>query len=324
MLRLECKILIADGFVFNYANLIEIEESSEDLTVKCTIRFPKKNGVEENEIVNGTSPLFKRGDRVQVYMGYFPELKKAFDGFISDVALRYPMEIKCEDGMFTLKQTPARKFTGENVTLRQLLTAILPAGYVFNTIDANVGDWRVSGNAVVTNVLDELRSNHAIYSRFVEGVLYVGLYYQPELQNTETFYFEKNIINCDNLDYQLKENVKVKVKVNAFRSDNKKVVPYEIGDLDGDLRTINLYNVPAADVEAIALKEIDRLKYTGYKGDFETFGEPFVRPGDAAKLISTLLPERNGTYLINSVTRSWGVEGYRQTIGIDAILNTTT
>jgi hypothetical protein len=252
-------------------------------------------------------------------------MKKAFRGFITSINPKFPLEITCEDEMWKLKKTQARKIprtengktiTGQAMTLKELLTAILPEGYKFTAIDANVGDWRVSGNANVTNVLKELRTQ-GIYARIVNGKLYVGLAVDPATQKTQAFYFEQNVIDDSALKYQLAEDVKVKVKVNAGYSNNKKIVPYEFGDEDGDLRTINLFNVPEKDIINAANRELERLKYTGYKGTFTTFGEPFVNAGDAAAMISTQIPERNGNYLVKSVRRTWGVNGYRQEVELE-------
>jgi hypothetical protein len=324
MLRNTCLIKIGDSIEYRYANTIEVEEGWEGLTDTARIVFPRKTSMKGSRtVVGGLTPLFKRGDPVEIYLGYYPNQELLYQGFVSEINVKIPLEVRCEDEMWNLKQTQARKVprtgvTGKGLTLKQLLTAILPDGYSFDAIDTNVGDWRISGNANVSNVLEELRSKHKIFSRIVNGKLYSGLAFIPELQKTRKFYFERNIIDWSDLRYQLAEDVRVKVKVNAFYPDNKKVEPYEFGDLDGDLRTINLYNVPAADIQTAANRELERLKYTGYRGSFVTFGEPTVNSGDVVSLFSTELPERNGKYLVKKVVRSFSESGYRQKIEIEA------
>ena len=322
MLRLECKILIADPvtlkpkYEYSYAHSIETSGGFADLTDTAKITLPRQNGLEDKNILNGINPLFKRGDKIEIWLGYFPTLKKAFTGYITQILPKIPMTILCEDEMWPLKKTSARKFTTNGCKLKELLTGILPVGFNFNALDINVGPWRVSEHSNVTNVLKELRTQ-SIYARMINGVLYAGLAVIPADQQTQIFYFEQNVIDDSSLEFQLVEEVKVKIKVNVFYPDNRKVAPYEFGDENGDLRTINLYNVPEADLKSAADRELARLKYTGYRGSFTTFGEPFIRPGDAAAMVSTIIPERNGNYLVKSVKRTFGMSGYRQEVELE-------
>ena len=305
--------------MYLFANNIDVEESWDNLTKKCKIILPYKASFKNAYLVNSSADaIFKRGDKINIRCGYFPKLTTIFQGYISQINIDTPVELECEDEMWILKQTTTKKFTGTNIKLTTLLTAILPPTVKFKALDVNVGDWRISDNANVSNVLEELRSKHSIFSQFIDGVLYVGLAVTGTVkQNTEKFVFESQIIDASDLKYQLKEDVKVKIKVNVFYPDNKKVEPIEIGDPEGDLRTINLYNVPQADVVEIAKRELERVKYTGYHGSFLTFGEPYVRPGDIANLYSSVIKDRNGNYLIKSVSRNWGMEGYRQKIELE-------
>jgi len=75
-----------------------------------------------------------------------------------------------------------------------------------------------------------------------------------------------------------------------------------------------MYNATAAGMREFANARLTEVKFTGYVGSFTTFGEPYVRPGDVAKLTSTKLPERDGNYIIASVKRNFGINGYRQEI----------
>ena len=53
---------------------------------------------------------------------------------------------------------------------------------------------------------------------------------------------------------------------------------------------------------------IKENKYTGYRGEVETFGEPLMLHGDRAKITSTKLPVRDGTFLIKKVKRVYSVD----------------
>jgi hypothetical protein len=120
-------------------------------------------------------------------------------------------------------------------------------------------------------------------------------------------------INSNYLQYQRAEDVIVKVKVTSMLPNNTTLTA-EAGDEDGEQRTYHYYNVTSqADLQKIADQRVSDQKYTGFSGWFETFGQPYLKHGDRCKIISKKLPERNGTYLIRSVRRKFGVNvGYRQ------------
>ena len=43
--------------------------------------------------------------------------------------------------------------------------------------------------------------------------------------------------------------------------------------------------------------------------------------GDQVTLVDSVLPERNGTYLVRSVTTNFGLRGYRQRVELDIRLD---
>ncbi len=101
--------------------------------------------------------------------------------------------------------------------------------------------------------------------------------------------------------------------------DNTKSEPIEFGDPDGNQITIHKYNMDAKSLEFAAKEWIKENKYTGYRGEVETFGEPVMNHGDRAKITSDKLPERDGIYLIKKVKRIYGVnEGNHQIFTLGA------
>ena len=124
---------------------------------------------------------------------------------------------------------------------------------------------------------------------------------------------EEVCINSNYLQYQRAEDVTVKVKCISMLPNNTKLEA-EAGDEEGEQRTYHYYNITSqAELKNIAEKRVLEQKYTGFAGWFETFGEPYLRHGDVCKITSTKLPERNGSYLVSSVRRKFGVGvGYRQ------------
>ena len=97
--------------------------------------------------------------------------------------------------------------------------------------------------------------------------------------------------------------------------DNSKI-EVEVGDTEGDVRTLHFYNLAKAELEKIAEESIKTLRYDGYSGSFLTFGQPMVNHGDIVE-IEDLKYNRAGQYLVKRVLRTFGAQGYRQKIYLD-------
>lgn len=324
-------------YVFDFCHSVEIEESFEHLTNTCKITLPRNINLDGLPVFNGESQIFSRGDQVKIEMGYYPEIRTVFTGWISFIGSTTPIEIECEDDMFLLKNTPANypdkskltivtrsrkkgtllkraKVIVPEATLKQLLDFILPDDIEFECLDVNLGKFRCS-NVSVAKVLDKLLDEYGLFSTFKDRKLYVGFQSNAGETNTEEFEFERNIFDDHSLEFQKAEDVQYLVKVISIDKDNNKT-EVTAGDPDGPQRTYHLYSATKADMQTYADLKLQEVKYTGYSGEFTTFGEPHVRPGDIAKLVSKKYPERNGNYLIPTVKRSNGVDGYRQIISI--------
>lgn len=322
MLRPIVKITFTkeDGsfYEFDFVNSVEINSSYENFTDTAKIVLPRKLSFEGKDLFSGANALFKRGDQVKIELGYYPNLVTRFEGYISYVNGSLPVEIECEDKMFLLKQTTVSKYAVASTSLKDLLTAVLPSNIEFNALDVQLGSFRIS-NVTVSKILDTLKSDYGFYSYFVNGILHVGLPSDASDTVTEEFLFEKTIIDDSELKYQLKEEMFIKVVAISMQSDNSKK-EVSVGDSDGSQRTFYTYNATDSALNEFANLKLNEIKYTGYTGSFLTFGEPFVRHGDIAKLSSTKLPERDGNYEIVGVTTTFGMDGYRQNIQLGTIL----
>jgi len=71
------------------------------------------------------------------------------------------------------------------------------------------------------------------------------------------------------------------------------------------------------ELKQLAVAELRKYYYSGFKGKFTTFGIPFVKMGDNAEIQDDILPERNGVYKVKSVEYSGGVNGLRQVVQLD-------
>lgn len=340
MLRLYSKITFTskttgEEIVFDFVNEVSIETSYENLTDTAKITIPRKLNFEGKPIAVGVDSIFKRGDKVKIDLGYFPDLRTVFNGYISRVSPKTPIVLECEDEMFLLKSTivtyPKKyslvtqgktgkklkkpKVISANITLKELLDNIIPNEIEYKCLlDVNIGSFRAS-NASVAKVLDVLKSDYGFYSYFVDGVLNVGLANDSSDTNIIEFKFEENIIDDSSLDYQRSEDMRLKVKAVSLNSKDNSKIDVEVGDDDGALKTFYTQNATESALKEFANLKLTEWKYEGFRGSFKTFGEPFVRHGDTAKLISDKFPEKDGLYEIVSVRRTFNTtDGYKQDI----------
>jgi hypothetical protein len=323
MLKLTSKITINQAgdepIIFDFVNEITTEESWENLTDTARIVVPRKLTFKGRPLAIGADALFKRGMTIKIEAGYDKKLKTIFDGFISRVNLSLPIELHCEDKMWLLKKNTLANKSYSSVSLDTLLKYIIPSSVEYTTNGfsfSNLGKVRISNNATSSMVLDMLRKNYQVYSYFRDGKLYIGLAYQVSLQKQRTFGFEKNIIDDKGLEWMDSEDVKIKVKGVSIQSNNdKREYTYPAKDAEGQQITLTRPGLNQADLEKYVKRLYDSFQYQGYRGNFVTFGEPFTNHGDKVQFSGEKLEERNeGVYLVRSVKRTFGVNGYRQSI----------
>lgn len=316
--------------VFDFVTDVSFNKSVDTLTNSGTIEIPRnlvfKDGNEiVTEVVNGSDPLFQRGQAVQVQLGYKPNLTTRFSGFISNIAPRFPLRFDIEDGMFELKNQLVEPVNFKQTSLQGLLDTIIP-NVNFEAVDANLGNFRIEDPVSVTQVLDFLKSKYGISSYFLEsGALSVGLAF-PEptnLADPHVFKYgtgDANIIDDSDLIYRKEDQQRLRIKATSIYPDNSRV-DLTVGDPDGEQRTIYQFNMPEKDLRIYALEQLSRLKYEGFEGSFETFLEPKVEMGDAVQIVNSRFPEKNGVYLVRGVTTSSGVGGGRQIIELETRLS---
>lgn len=353
MLECQCKITITSkgtnrNVSFNFVHSIEIESSYENLTDTCKITIPRKLTFEGKKLFEGTDPIFKRGDNIEVQIGYVPNITTVFVGYIKNVGTNVPTILECEDEMYLLKQWtinyPSKvglierskkgkllkhpKIIPFSVSLDELLDYCLSDHDIEYDIidDIDLGQFRMI-NATPAAALDKLKSEYGLYSYFKNKVnkttgkveidaktnkpiriLHVGFANDAVVTHESTFKMEEVIINSDTLEWSRAEDVRIQCSAISMFPDNTKSDPIIVGDPDGNQITIHKYNMNESALRFAAEQWIKENKYTGYRGDVETFGEPIMNHGDRAKITSSKLPERDGTFLIKKVKRIYSVD----------------
>lgn len=315
MFRLTAKIEIksAKKWVFDKVASVEITRDIETLTDICVLQLPKKITWQGES----STPL-KRGDEVTVWLGYDDELQFAFNGFITTIGLKTPITITCEDYMFKLKQQEAKKLAYKSVTLEQLLKdQNLGIKYrVFG--EQNIGQYRVTADTV-SGLFGHLKDHGGIRS-FVriengEPVLFCGVLFDKEKTHKQAFATGLNIIDDTQLKVQNAADVKIKVKAVSLMPNNKKI-RVEVGDTDGETRTVHTYNKQEKELKAWAEQELKRLKRDGLVGSFTTFGAELVDKLDNIGI--KIDGERKGIYQTQKNVIKYSPSGFRQEITIGA------
>lgn len=144
------------AFQMDFANNIEIDHSYKNLTKTCKITLPRNMDKQIKNLyllltegtlttLNNTTiksvPLFGRGDRILIQLGYNNEFTEVFRGYITKVSLTTPIQLECEDSMFLLKNmqfniSPTDKNNNRTnllkkgkITLQDLVTCMLSNTY---------------------------------------------------------------------------------------------------------------------------------------------------------------------------------------------------
>lgn len=310
MFRLTAKIEItsAKKWVFDKVNSIEITRDTDTLTDTCELKLPKKIlWLGENAV-----PL-KRGDEIKVFLGYNGNLQLAFQGYITSMGFKAPFTINCEDYLFKLKQQETRKLAYKSATLDQILKdQELKIPYKVCG-EQHIGPYRVTADTV-SGLLGNLKEVAGVRS-FIrleeEPVLYCGVLFDPEDIHKYIFATGLNIIEDTELKEQKEEEFKIKVRAISLLPDNEKI-EIEVGDEDGEVRTLHTYDKKEEELRAWAEQELKRLRRAGLSGSFTTFGGKLAEKLDYIGM--RIEGESRGIYQLQKNIIRYSSEGFRQEI----------
>lgn len=310
MFRLCAKIEIKGDLAwsFDFVNAVEITRDTEKLTTEAKITMPKKVKWDKADKI----PV-KRGDSVKISLGYDDNLQTAFVGYVRDVGFKTPIVITCEDEMFKLKQMPTKKKAYRSVSLETLLKD-QGIGYRLNIMgEQALGAYRVTADTVAALLGKLSEQGIRSFFRYEDDtpVLYCGVLFERDTRPAQVFKTGLNIISDQSLQQQKAENMRLRVKAVSLMPDNKKI-KVEVGDADGEHRTLHTYNKTESELKAWAEQEIKRLKRDGLTGSFTTFGHTLVDCLDAIGIVIDGV--KSGVYQVKKNVVKYGDSGYRQEI----------
>ena len=300
----------------------EIELSWKMICGKAEIVLPRNIKDFDKQKVKD---VFRKGDPVEIYLGYNGDLKVEFKGYIDIVSANYPITLKLEDEMWKLKQIPVN-FASPNISLKDFFEKIVKDYPLDIDIGVSLGAVRFS-KVTLGEVMNKLQSEMSLYSFIRNGKLTVAKPYSEVKNKVSVFDLERNCESND-LNYLSKEERLVKIigqsmqKVaKAIKNKEKdKKLKFEWGDTDAN-DTINwTFNVRTQkELEDAVKKMYNDRKKEGYDGSFKAIGTPSVQHGERVKITSTLYEERSGVYYIDAVKKTFDKNsGYRQEITLGA------
>lgn len=316
MFVLGAEISIA-GKKFTRVNSVEIENDMKKLENMATITMPTTARLERaGEFISEveTAKTFAVGDEVIIKLGYDGDLREEFHGYVRKIRPNTPLEIECIDSTWLLRRKNL-KAGFKNTTLKELLDFMLEGTGI--TLDGEPPEinFKVfyfrSINAA--KALQKLKSEYGLTMYFTGfKKLFVGISSQSD-GTIVKHVFGQNIID-HSLEWESEEDVRLSIKAVHIKKDNTKVIK-EVGDSDGEKRTIFLYDLEnESELERLALEELKKYRFTGYKGSFKTFLIPVAEIGNVTEIVDETFPERQGQYLIEKVVINFGESGARRVV----------
>lgn len=322
------------NFQFNYVHTGTITQNWNNFTDTATITLPNRFRFKNKTIIVGQDNLFKRGDPVLIFIGYFPNLVERFRGFISKVKPDSPMIIECEDDMFLLKQVNLKPKAFSNPTIKDVIeyatASIEGLDISFDDETAKIGGFHIDNKGFINavTVFEVLKKQFGYNIYFKQGTLNVRVLKSILSLDAPVHRFgmQQNVVSGSiSLEYQRDDDVDMMIRFTSKQEDNSVKIFYGIkkngepviSTTPSFAGVTNSWNIPELSddqIKRIMLDNIDKFIWEGYTGSFTAFLEPAVNISDKVEVIDSEHTERQGAYLIQSVEITFGVDGGRQII----------
>lgn len=295
-------------------------EGYKILAATCELELPRSVRLNGEAIV--ANSIIKEGDPVTVEGGYRGRNHFLLEGFVRKLRPGLKIGLELEDAGYWLKRFD---FTAsyESVTLDTLIKAVVAKGkkdlgakWPFESVNVNIstslGKLRIN-RASGAAVLEDLRKRFGIDSFVRDNVLYIGQYQIPGLAQTHNIHFDRHVVDDSNLEWE--DTTDQKFQVTAISFIGNEQIEYKTGTAGGAHRPLFYYGLDKSGLIAAAKRDLKKLGRKGWRGNFEMYGHPFIRPGDIMRLYDPRDPDHIGSAIVEQVTRMIDVNtGFRQTI----------
>lgn len=297
---------ILGNIQLNNITSFNITQTVQELSSTAKLVVPKAYGkIGQKPILE----LMKVGDPVKIDLGYNGIYNQEFEGFISEIEADAPLVIHCDDKMWPYKQNNWIK-NYKSIELKPLLQELF-AGLNIDCPQVNLGKMEID-NASSYKVIQDLQSEHGLYSRITGNTLKVGLAYDfADLSKVHTYDIRRDV-KANELKYKRKEDMQVRFKAVANLPNGKKKTVMVGSKLpNASEKTLNFAgNFTEAELKQKAEAVLAKAVFDGYTGSVTGFGNPLTKCGDCLKLIDEQMPEREGTYMIETVELIYDDSGF--------------
>ncbi len=312
-----CSEITINGLRFNGVNEVTVQRSVYELAATATIKVPvtavlKQDGEPSTRIE--TAQAIKRGDKVDIRLGYNGKLYREFSGYVKNINLATPIEIECEDEFYQFR-TRTAKLKG-TTTLKDLLS---DCGLDVKECETlTLKNFAIAGKPTpsVAEVLGKLQTDYGLNIFFdLDGGLWAV---RAERAQSDVVKYELrgNVISDDKLIYRSKDDVQIEIKAVCIKKNGTRVEAVK-GAGGSSSKTMYFYDVESMnELATLAQAELDRISYDGYEGEIETFLVPYAAPAMIAEISDPVYNERDGRYYIESVTTTFGTSGARREVTI--------
>lgn len=304
------EVTIGDN-VFTKIHSATIEQSWKEITQRASIKLPNVRKLLDTAEGEDERLRINVGDKVVVMLGYDEDMKEEFRGYVSEICPKAPVEIKCEDEIWKLKQETISQ-AWKSVKLSEVISFLYAGPKQLQVPDITLTNFRLN-RTTRAKALEDIKDKLGLCCYFRGSTLFMGFpYYEKKAQ--VIYHFQKNIpYRQDNLIYKRSEDTKIKLTGISISRDNKKTEVQE-GDAEGEERTIHFYNLTEKELRVQTQQALKRLKYNGYRGSFKTFGQPFATFNMVANIQDERFPNRNAKVFIDKVSTEYGPGGFSRTI----------
>lgn len=306
------------GKRFSSINEVVIKRSVFTLGDTATIKAPLKALLQKGglQTVIETNAAIKRGDKVEIELGYDGDNKLEFRGYVKNINPAKMLEIECEDEFYMCRQKKV-KLTG-TTTLKELLPKMgLRVGFAADLTFKNFVVKNIPEPSV-SQVLSTLQTDYGLNIFFDTcGSVYACRPMGVEASAPAIKYeLQGNVIKYDQLIYHLASDTQIEIKAICIKKDGTRVEAKK-GDSGGSSKTLYFYDVEDInELASLAQAELLRHSYDGYEGVFETFLVPWAQPAMYAAIVDKRYSELDGEYYIESVETTFGRSGGRRKITI--------
>jgi hypothetical protein len=290
---------------FNKVFSCKIKKTTRLLSNTATIELPLSAVLENTKRLTIANEI-KRGDKVEISLGYDKTLREEFTGFIQSISDMEKLVIECEDKMFLLRK-PLKDKVFAKTTLKEVVNYIISGSDIELNSDIpeiNFESFALK-NVTAIQALQKIKDNYGLMVYLDnDNKLYVGLSYTYD-SGKVTYSLQKNVQD-NKLTFKHTDELKYKIKAISLLKNNKKI-EVEAGDSDGELRTLHFRNITdEKKLKELALQEIEKYKYTGYRGTLTAWGLPYCTFGMSATIRDNNYPAREGSYYVEGVVVTFG------------------